>query len=206
LFECPESPSEDFFDKGLSGEGESEAMPVIAPEAPDDEPDPRVIAPPRRGVSRGQVILAFVLGIVTVLYVTGAYGPLLTALTRNNETMPAISFVIEDMKGAFIENSANGRLFVIKAVIKNTSSEPRNIAAVAGSLYDASGAELMTRMVSAGATLSNEELQTLPKEDIQRHYEDVSPALVPGMGSIAAMVVFTEIPQDMAEFGLEIIR
>jgi hypothetical protein len=113
---------------------------------------------------------------------------------------------IEKLEGLFADNEKIGRVFALEGRIKNTSEEPQEIQAIKGVLYNKEGVEVSSHLVSPGRIVSKEDLKTLPREDLLKHFKDLSAGFVPPKGTIPVMVVFTEVPPDMVEAEIEVIR
>jgi predicted Zn finger-like uncharacterized protein len=120
--------------------------------------------------------------------------------------MVAGTLEIEKLEGLFADNEKIGRVFALEGRIKNTSEEPQEIQAIKGVLYNIEGVQVSSRLVSPGRIVSKEELKTLPREDLLKHFKDLSAGFVPPKGTIPVMVVFTELPPDIAEAEIEVIR
>jgi hypothetical protein len=110
------------------------------------------------------------------------------------------------LEGLFEDNKHFGKVFALEGRIKNTSEEPQQIQAVKGIIYNNEGVQVASRLVSPGRIVSKEELKTLSKEDLRKHFQEVSGGSVPPKGTIPIMVVFTELPSGMEKAELEVIR
>lgn len=113
---------------------------------------------------------------------------------------------IERLKGRLVENSSLGNLFAIEAVVRNMTDEPQELKTVRGVLYDKSGRKIIERTVSPGRILSSADLENLSGKEIEKYFNDTSGGTIPPKGIIPVMVVFTEIPSGVGEFGLDIVR
>lgn len=150
------------------------------------------------------VIFILLYGGSAMLYLLGA----LDSIKRSLVTAPAelSPLKIESLNGSFVENEKAGRVFAIEGRVKNFSEEPQSIKVVRGTVYDRGGRPIATSEVSPGRLVSSEELKTLPREELLKHFKDISSGTVPPKGTIPVMVVFTDAPEDIAEAALEVIR
>ncbi|MBI5345513.1 MAG: zinc-ribbon domain-containing protein [Deltaproteobacteria bacterium] len=120
---------------------------------------------------------------------------------------PAVKTVdIETISGYFAENRNFGRLFVIEAKLKNLSGSPQSIKAVKGVIYNAKGAVIIDRRVSPGRVVTADEIKNLPKEDLLKPFRDPSGGTLPPKATVPVMVLFTDLPAGLSEYGLDIIR
>jgi predicted Zn finger-like uncharacterized protein len=116
------------------------------------------------------------------------------------------TLMIEKLEGIFEDNKHFGRVFALEGRIKNTSDESQQIQAVKGIIYNKQGDQVASRTVAPGRIISKEELKTLTKAEILKHFKDLSAGFVPQKGTIPIMVVFTELPSDMDQAKIEVIR
>lgn len=112
---------------------------------------------------------------------------------------------IETINGYMAENKNIGRIFVIEALIRNITDSAQGIKEVRGVIYNSSGARVIDRIVSPGRVVSAEELKNLPKEGLIKALSDTSGSIIPPKATVPVMVLFTEIPDNMAEYGLDVI-
>ncbi|MBI5810498.1 MAG: DUF3426 domain-containing protein [Deltaproteobacteria bacterium] len=120
---------------------------------------------------------------------------------------PAVKTIdIETISGYFAENRNFGRLFVIEAKLKNLSGSPQSIKAVKGVIYNAKGAVIIDRRVSPGRVVTADEIKNLPKEDLLKPFRDPSGGTLPPKATVPVMVLFTDLPAGISEYGLDIIR
>ena len=137
-----------------------------------------------------------------ILYLSGALEPFTRGFAKQSES----PLKVENLNGTFTDNEQSGRIFVIEGKIKNSSEEPQAIKKVRGTVYNKAGKAVATMEVSAGRLVSNEELRTLPKEDLLKQFKEVKEGSVPPKGTIPVMVVFTEVPEDIGEVSIEVIH
>lgn len=114
------------------------------------------------------------------------------------------------IKTEFVENSAAGSLFVIKGKVRNDYPEARNFLMVKGVLYSKDGKAVQEKTVYCGNTLSDTDLQALDKATINtrlrnRFGDERSNFKVPSGKVIPFVVVFSDLPQDLGEFSVEVV-
>ncbi len=165
--------------------------------------------PPAQGKAFIVIAVAALVVIIGlgVLYFRGA-GKRLTGglISRDGGTAAKKTVDIESVNGYFIENKSAGRVFVIEARIKNVSEAVQEIKSVKGVLYNARGAKLAERSVAPGRVVSADDLKTLPKDELLKQFKDPSGGSIPPKGTIPVMVLFTEVPAGMDEYGVDIVR
>jgi hypothetical protein len=114
------------------------------------------------------------------------------------------------IKTGFVENKTAGNLFVIKGKIRNDYPEARNFIMVRGVLYSPDGKAIQEKTVYCGNTLSDTDLQALDKATINtrlgnRFGDEKSNFRVPSGKVIPFVVVFSDLPQDLGEFSVEVV-
>lgn len=151
------------------------------------------------GLVVGIIIIVALAVIGGAAYFSGVFSPPQTQVAQ--KTMD-----ITGMTGSFVDNKNAGRLLVIQAQIINVTASPQTVRGVRGIVYGPKNEKLSTVVVSAGRTLTAEDLKNMSKDDILKAFKDLSSSVIPPKGSAPAMIVFTTVPQGMAEFGIELIR
>jgi predicted Zn finger-like uncharacterized protein len=197
-------------------EREAEAVPVPPPIARQEPP------------SRSRISMPFMVFLVLVLVGGGAYAaytvlesldikiPFLESLkgvATSEGTDPGnmhASLLEGLISGEFVDNKSAGRLFVIKGKLRNDYREARNFVRVKGILYLKDGKVAQDRIVYCGNVLSDTDLQVLDKETINqklgnRFGADKSNFRVPSGKVLPFMVVFSDIPQQVGEFSVEVV-
>ena len=213
----------------------SEAVPVASLEETEEveerEEEPVPVPPPiaqQAPPSRRRISMPFMVLLVLVLVGGGAYGAY-TVLESLDIKIP----FLESLKGAatseatdrgnmhaslleglisgeFVDNKSVGRLFVIKGKLRNDYREARNFIRVKGILYLKDGKVAQDRIVYCGNVLSDTDLQVLDKDTItqklgNRFGADKSNFRVPSGKVLPFMVVFSDIPQQVGEFSVEVV-
>jgi predicted Zn finger-like uncharacterized protein len=197
-------------------EREEEFVPVPPPIAQQEPP------------SRRRISMPFMVLLVLVLVGGGAYAaytvlesldikiPFLESLkgaATSEGTDPGnmqASLLEGLISGEFVDNKSAGRLFVIKGKLRNDYRQARNFIRVKGILYLKDGKVAQDRIVYCGNVLSDTDLQVLDKETINqklgnRFGADKSNFRVPSGKVVPFMVVFSDIPQQVGEFSVEVV-
>ena len=110
-----------------------------------------------------------------------------------------------------VESTAAGRLVVIRGKVRNDYPEPRNFIMVKGTVYSKDGKPLQRKTVYCGNTLSDTELQTLDKAAMDTRLRNkfgdkrCNFNVVPGK-AIPFVVVFFDLPEDLGEFSVSVVR
>ena len=115
------------------------------------------------------------------------------------------------IRSEFVENTTTGRLFVIKGKVRNDYPAARNFITVKGVLYSKDGKIVQEKTVYCGNTLSDTELQSLDKATINsrlrnRYGDKKSNLKIPSGKEIPFVVVFSDLPQDLGEFSVEVVN
>ncbi len=121
-----------------------------------------------------------------------------------------ITTLEEVIKTEFVENKIDGRLFVIKGKVRNDYAEVRDFIMVRGVLYSQDGKAVQEKTVYCGNTLSDADLQALDKATMHtrlrnRFGDEKSNFRVPSGKVIPFVVVFSDLPQDLGEFSVEVV-
>lgn len=163
---------------------------------------------PERAASSRALLVAAIVFLVggAVIYFSGIIDTLANRLMPPAQVAVQKTVEIETIKGYYAENRNFGKFFVIEATIKNISGAPQSVKALSGVLYNAKGERIANRSVAPGRVVSAEDLKTLSKEDLQRPFKDPSGGTLPPKGTVPVMIPFTEPPQGIAEYGIDIVR
>ena len=147
------------------------------------------------------VPLLFIIIGIAILYFAGLFQNLM------GPTGPApVTLEIMDLRGAFVQNEDVGKLYTVQGRVKNISEEPQEVVGVKVTIFDKAGKALTSKTVSLARLVSNEELKTLSGEELDRHYQDLSKGSIPPRGATPLMVVFSNLPKDMDELEVEVVR
>jgi predicted Zn finger-like uncharacterized protein len=124
-------------------------------------------------------------------------------------TTSAVSRIkVTELNGFFVNNTEAGQLFVVRGVATNGYSEPRSAMAVKGQIFNRDGGLLRERVAYCGNALSENELRSLPlaklRERSDNQFGDSLSNLnvAPGK-SIPFVIVFSNLPPNLAEFSVE---
>jgi hypothetical protein len=156
---------------------------------------------PRMGLIIAALVIVLGGGLI---YFTGVIDRLTHILMPSGAEVSVVE--IETIKGFYEENKNFGKLFVIDARIKNITDSPQEIKAATGVIYNDSGDKIAEKSVSPGRLVSIDDVRNLQKEELERAFRDPSGGIIPPKGSVPVMVLFTETPEGLAEFGLDIVK
>ncbi len=190
-----------------------------APPAEKPAPSPQSASPLKKRSSMGR-LLAFVLLFLVGLVALGGYfawqgGPqeMLRILDRAGvqkaPVAPAGQIRLSDLRGYFAQNAEAGQIFVVTGQAINEFQQARSAVAIKGVLFNAQGEALMQQTVFAGNPLTEEELRTLPFQSLEERMNNQfgdglsNLNVVPGR-SIPFAIVFRELPDNLAEFTVEV--
>jgi len=114
-----------------------------------------------------------------------------------------------DLNSKFIENSKVGRLFVVTGKVKNEYSKPRSFIKVTGKLYAKAKTPVKIETISCGNVLSDLELASLDITEIKKRLanrfgDKKSNLKVKSGQTLDFMIVFSEFPNNIEEFTIEI--
>jgi hypothetical protein len=195
-----------YFSEELEREEREGSLLGEVEESEGEEEDSGQEIPSNASSSRALLIAALIfLAGGAVIYFSG----IIDALAKR--FMPAQVSVektvdIETIKGYYAENKTFGKFFVVEATIKNISGEPQGVKAVTGLLYNAKGVKIASRSVAPGRVVSAEDLKNLSKEDLLKPFKDPSGGTLPPKGTVPVMIPFTDPPEGISEYGIDIVR
>lgn len=231
----PNHEVEDVF--GEASRGEEELVDRSAPVFPSmdaiDE-DPSVVkdeeeealetapVPKKKSSKRSMVVLIPLLFIV--LAVAAAYyvwkadlipPSVLSLLSGSSEKKKptdagARLLQFESVNGAFVDTEKNGALFVIRGMVANKYPQSRRHILIRGSILDNKGVVVVAKTAYAGNTFSEEELKTLPLDEITTAADNRDGMAKQNLNvatgaTIPFMVVFAKLPDDLSEFTVEAV-
>jgi predicted Zn finger-like uncharacterized protein len=178
--------------------------------------------------ARKRISLPLMIILVLVLVGGGAYAAF-TLLKGENVRIPFLESLagpgksktmdpgnlnismLEDLiTGGFVESRSIGRVFVIKGKIKSSYPEARSFIRIKGILYSKDGKIAKDRIVYCGNILPDGELQTLDRAAIKkklsnRFGDNKSNFRVPSGKVLPFMVVFSDLPEELGEFSVEVV-
>lgn len=186
----------------------------------EDEPE-RVPAPKKKSSKRSTVLipLLFVLlGVAAAYYVWKADlipPSVLSLLNPSSEIKkPADAgarlLQFGSVSGAFVDTEKSGPLFVIRGMVTNKYPQNRRYIMIKGSILDNKGVVVLSKTAYAGNTFSEEELKTLPLNEIIKAADNRDGMAkqnlnVASGATIPLMVVFAALPDDLSEFTVEAV-
>jgi len=114
------------------------------------------------------------------------------------------------VSGVFVDTEKSGPLFVIRGMVTNKYPEGRRYLMIKGSILDNKGVVVLSKTAYAGNTFSEEELKTLPLDEIIKAGENRDGMAkqntdVASGATIPFMVVFAKLPDDLSEFTVEAV-
>lgn len=196
--------------------------PAIDSAVTDEELPPLSISSRRKGSSIFTVaVLAISVLVLLVLAGTGFFflkdGP--TAFNKVGLGFMAKWFGVnaaeegsitaKNLVGSFIINKEAGELFIISGEAVNGFKKPRATIQVKATLFGKNGAVVVQKSAYCGNPLTKEQLATLPMAKIETAMNNQfgdslsNLGVQPGKG-IPFVIVFANVPKDVAEFGVEI--
>ena len=192
----------------------------------EEKPAPPIVAK-KKPRARKPIGMPVMIVLVLVLLAGGAFAaysllktfdvriPFLESLTGAPESATVdpgnlgIALLEQQIGSEFFENKTAGRLLVVKGEVRNDYPEVRNFITVKGTLYSRDGKTIQEKTVYCGNTLSDTDLQTMDKTAIDRKShnkfgDERSNFRVPSGKVLPFVVVFSDLPQDMGEFSIEV--
>jgi predicted Zn finger-like uncharacterized protein len=140
--------------------------------------------------------------------------PYLSLLKTPEKEKPADAGVrllqFESVAGSFVDSDKSRQLFVIRGMVHSQYPKPRSYILIKGSILDNRGKVVKSRSAYAGNTFTEEELKTLPIEEVLKAMENRDGMArqnfnVPSGASIPFMIVFDNLPDTLSEFAVEAV-
>lgn len=163
-------------------------------------------------------LLFIVLGVAAAYYVWKAdlippsVLSLLSGFSENKTPADAGARLLQfgSVSGVFVDTEKSGPLFVIRGMVTNKYSESRGHILIRGSILDNKGVVMIAKTAYAGNTFSEEELKTLPLDEITKAADNRDGMAkqnqnVASGATIPFMVVFAKLPDDLSEFTVEAV-
>lgn len=191
---------------------------ISAGDAPPAMPNDR-----KRPVSKLLISLA-VISLVSIIALAGAglyaldKGPAFLeklgigelAKWAGLESVEQGGISIRNAASEFVVNKIDGELFVIKGEALNSFSKPKGSIQLKATLYNPKGIALVSKNVYCGNALNQDQLTSLPIAKLEnimgnQFGDSLSNIGLPPGRAIPFVVVFSGVPKDAVEFGLEII-
>jgi hypothetical protein len=117
--------------------------------------------------------------------------------------------LLKNLEGSYVNNSEAGELFIIRGEAVNSYRTPRAAIQVRGLIYNAAGTVILQKTTFCGNPLPQEQLATLPLAKIEeamnnRLGDSYANIGVPPGKSVPFVIVFSGLPKDAADFGVEV--
>jgi len=184
---------------------------------PEDTPDPK-----RKSSKRSMWVLIPLLFII--LGAAGAYAvwkadlippsvlSLLNGSSEKKQPADAGARLLQfgSVNGVFVDTEKNGPLFVIRGMITNKYPQSRRHILIRGTILDNKGVVVIAKTAYAGNTFSEDELKTLPLDEITTAADNRDGMAkqnldVAAGATIPFMIVFAQLPDDLSEFTVEAV-
>jgi len=163
----------------------------------------------------GVIIIVLVVAASAVKYwKPELISPYLSFLERPEKKEPADAGVrllqLKSVAGSFVDSKTGGTLFVIRGMVSNQYPAPRSYVLVKGSILDNKGKTVESRLSYAGNTFTEEEIKTLPIEDIKNAMQNRDGMArqnfnLSSGATIPFMIVFDNLPDNLSEFAVETV-
>lgn len=182
----------------------------------EEEIIPSVSDKKKKGKSRTLLILCIIaLGLIGAAYAVSKYFPNIVPGFNLSENKPASQSKSVDagasrleiltVDGSFVDSEKIGRLFVISGKVNNGYTKSRSFILVKGCILDDKGQIVKERTAFAGNILSEEELISMPLEEVSkvmknRYGINKKNVNVTAGTSVGFMIVFEDLPDNLTEF------
>lgn len=115
-----------------------------------------------------------------------------------------------NLEGFFVDASTAGKLFVVTGSVSNNYPDKRSFIRLRSNILDSKGKIAKSKIVYAGNPISNNDLQTLSIEEINKQLLNRAGRNninmnIPPNASIPFMFVLDNLPEDVSEFTIEAI-
>ncbi len=159
--------------------------------------------------SKRPLMLVVLLLIVAVLALYMAKGTQVSSFlqgirSKNIAKKSKGALGLTGLKGYYVVNKNEGRVFIIEGKIVNPWNFPISSNGVKGSVFDGSGVKVDEKLIFPNIIFSRQQLRELSPFDLQKtlsQSKDVN--LNPG-ASLPFMVVFSNVPGNLSEFEAEV--
>ncbi|MFO7553578.1 MAG: DUF3426 domain-containing protein [Desulfobacterales bacterium] len=189
-------------------------------EGADEEPVLKQMAAAKKRRASKPIVVLFILALLA----GGAYGtyvlldfmnieiPYVSDYFKPQVSDPSGNLKIEtlDINSKFILNVKEGKLFVITGRVKNGYSDVRRYININGKLYSKGKNLAQKETVFCGNVLSDIELSNMELEAIKKRLsnrlgDNKSNMQVKPGAELPFMVVFSNLPEDLEEFSVEVV-
>lgn len=181
---------------------------------PLSAPTPRAA---KKGISKSLVFILIIailggggFGAYYLLEKRGIEIPYLSAYLKPTVQDPGyLRLTTHDINSRFIENANVGRLFVISGMVKNDYTVNRGMVTVSGEIFATGRRPVQQELVYCGNVMSDLELANLEWDIIRERLanrlgDNRSNVRIEPGESIPFMVVFSDLPDDLEEFTIEV--
>jgi predicted Zn finger-like uncharacterized protein len=181
---------------------------------PLSAPTPRAV---KKGISKSLVFILIIailggggFGAYYLLEQRGIEIPYLSAYLKPTVQDPGyLRLTTHDINSRFIENANVGRLFVISGMVKNDYTVNRGMITVSGEIFATGRRPVQQELVYCGNVMSDLELANLEWDTIRERLanrlgDNRSNVRIEPGESIPFMVVFSDLPDDLEEFTIEV--
>lgn len=179
---------------------------------------PRV-RPKKKGSSKPVKTIIFILLVLAMTYgvmnrdqVQTAYQNIVNRFIENQSKFDKTGrFNLTDLSGAYLLNSQEGELFVIRGKAINEFKELRSSVLVKGTIYGDNGAILQSQAAYCGNPLTDDSLKKLSFKEIRNIMSNelgenlVNLNIATGK-DIPFTIVFNKVPKNIKEFTVEILE
>ena len=119
------------------------------------------------------------------------------------------SIALTDLEGKFMQNEHIGEVFLIRGKAINNYATPRSAIQVKGIIFDQSGEQLLQKTVFCGNPISDQEVQTLSFNELEKMMgnqfgKELSNMKVNSKQTIPFDIVFKDLPKNLAEFSVNV--
>ena len=119
------------------------------------------------------------------------------------------SIIVRKPVGTFLVNKEAGEIFVVSGEAVNNFRKPRASIQVKAVIYGPKGEAMQQKVAYCGNPLSREQLESLPMDKIEAAMLNQFGDSLTNLGvqsgkAIPFVVVFTNVPKEAGEFGVEV--
>lgn len=129
-------------------------------------------------------------------------------LWKNYQKAETGEITLADLNGYYTQNAEAGNIFVVTGRAVNNTNKARSFFQVRGTLFNKKGDRVGQKEVYCGNIFTPKEISTLPRGKVEADLKNKVGSslsninLAPGK-SVPFMIVFFDLPGDMAEFAVE---
>lgn len=129
-------------------------------------------------------------------------------LWKNFQKAETGEITLADLNGYYTQNAEAGNIFVVTGRVVNNTNKARSFFQVRGTLFNKKGDRVSQKEVYCGNIFTPKEISTLPRGKVEADLKNKVGSslsninLAPGK-SVPFMIVFFDLPVDMAEFAVE---